>query len=129
MELSKNKRYRFIRDDRFHIFADISIETQLKKLDICPRNLKLMLISFMKDAFGDYGVSIPIDVMSFSNKDCRAFIRFPARDSVRVQSALALAHTWENRSIHIMIHKISHAISSLCLNSHDQAHQIADKWN
>ena len=128
MEVTKNTRYRFIRDDRFYIFADISVETQLKKLDLCPRKLSLILMSSMKDAFGDYGVSVPIDILKFQKKDCRAYIRFPARDSVRVQSAIGLAHTWEGLSIHIIIHKLSHAISSLCLESFDQPHNVIEKW-
>ncbi|XP_074602816.1 ribonuclease P protein subunit p14-like [Brevipalpus obovatus] len=122
------RRGRWIRKPSEFVFADISLETGISKLDLSERQFKLMLISAMKSTFGDFGLAIPIDIIKFQPDNLRAYIRFPGKQFIKIQCALTLLSSWEGIDVNIVIHKVTHSLPALHVNSYHQEHDIIKQF-
>ncbi|RWS17325.1 ribonuclease P protein subunit p14-like isoform X2 [Dinothrombium tinctorium] len=122
-----SQRQRFIRHTMPYVYADISLEFQLNDAqsnNIHERTFKIIIMSALKSLFGDVGAAINVDIIKYDSSEKRAFIRFPAKQFVRVRSALTLLSSWEKQNCTFRIHKICHSLSSLPIESFNQHHNV-----
>ncbi|XP_054710365.1 ribonuclease P protein subunit p14-like [Uloborus diversus] len=71
----------------------------------------------LKILYGDMGYIIPVDVLKYREEDRRALIRLPARELVKVWSALSLFSKYDDLDCMFRIYKVTPVLACLNLNS------------
>lgn len=92
----------------------MAVDSSLEQ-DVNSRELKLLILNSLQTLFGDMGAAICFDIIKY--EPCRAFLRVPAKDYVRLHLALTMITDREDRPCRIVIHKTSHSLASLTFSN------------
>ncbi|KAI1294950.1 Ribonuclease P protein subunit p14 [Halotydeus destructor] len=117
----KSSRVRLIRSWNSNIYADVSLEFGGRVPELSAKQFKIIILSALKDAHGDYGASIPVNILKFRPRDCRSYIQFPTKHYSLLRSGLALLSSAEGKACAFRFNKLAYCLSSLAIEQSSHA--------
>ena len=108
------------------IFSSLRREFEFNGMEVNDKTFKMILLSALKSLHGDHGSAATIDVLKYCPKERRAYLRISSKHFVIFSTALTLVSGWEDKPCKFTIHKITHSLTSLPIESFHQQHNVID---
>lgn len=100
-------------------YMRISLELESKSTRLTPAQLKQLIITGLKDLYGEVGAALPFDLLKFDENTLTAVLRICNRGLVKLWSALTLLGFYQNELCAFRIIQVSPFLLALSGNSRD----------
>lgn len=100
-------------------YMRISLELESKNTRLTPAQLKQLIITGLKDLYGEVGAALPFDLLKFDENTLTAVLRVCNRGLVKLWSALTLLGFYQNELCAFRIIQVSPFLLALSGNSRE----------
>ncbi|XP_058229425.1 ribonuclease P protein subunit p14 [Hemibagrus wyckioides] len=100
-------------------YMKINLVCENRSKTLSPEQFKQLIISGVKDLYGEVGAALPFDLLTFDQHTLSAILRVYNRGLVKLWSALTLIGAYENKPCAFRVTQVSPFLLALSGNSRD----------
>ncbi|XP_042310335.1 ribonuclease P protein subunit p14 [Sceloporus undulatus] len=100
-------------------YLKIHLEFQEADISLNAVEFKQLIISALKRLHGEVGAALPVDVLTYEEKNLSAILRVPNSGLVKLWSALTLLGSYQNRNCAFRVVQTSPFLLALAGNSRE----------
>ncbi|NP_001018528.1 ribonuclease P protein subunit p14 isoform X2 [Danio rerio] len=115
---SKFERYVYKNASVYH-YMKISLVLEKENRNISDAQFKQLIISGVKDLYGEIGASFPFDLLKFDPKELTGILRVYNSGLVKLWSALTLLGSYQNEACAFRVTQVSPFLLALSGNSRE----------
>ncbi|KAM6169596.1 ribonuclease P protein subunit p14 [Rhynchocyon petersi] len=102
-----------------HHYLKVCLEFQERGVVLNAAQFKQLLISALKDLFGEVGAALPLDVLTYEEKTLSAILRVCSSGLVKLWSSLTLLGSCHGRKCAFRVIQVSPFLLALSGNSRE----------
>ncbi|KAM4881738.1 ribonuclease P protein subunit p14 [Thomomys bottae] len=88
-------------------------------IEVNVAQFKQLLVSSLKDLFGEVGAALPVDVLTFEEKTLSAILRVPSSGLAKLWSSLTLLGSYKGKKCALRVIQVSPFLLALSGNSRE----------
>ncbi|KAB5537094.1 hypothetical protein PHYPO_G00114870 [Pangasianodon hypophthalmus] len=100
-------------------YMKIKLVCENRSKTLSPEQFKQLIISGVKDLYGEVGAAFPFDLLTFDQSTLSAILRVYNRGLVKLWSALTLIGAYENEPCAFRVTQVSPFLLALSGNSRE----------
>lgn len=97
----------------------VCLEFQDHGVELSAAQFKQLLVSALKDLFGEVGAALPVDVLTYEEKTSSAILRVCSSGMVRLWSSLTLLGSYKGKKCAFRVIQVSPFLLALSGNSRE----------
>ncbi|XP_051028894.1 ribonuclease P protein subunit p14 [Acomys russatus] len=101
-------------------YMKVRLEFQEQGVELNAAQFKQLLVSALRDLFGEVGASLPVDVLTYDEKTLSAILRICSSGLVKLWSSLTLFGAYKNKKCAFRVIQVSPFLLALSGNSREQ---------
>ncbi|KAL1766144.1 ribonuclease P protein subunit p14 [Sigmodon hispidus] len=101
-------------------YMKVCSEFQEDSIGLNAAQFKQLLVSALKDLFGEIGAALSADVLTYEEKTLSAILRVYSSDLAKLWSSLTLFGTYKNKKCAFRVIQVSPFLLALSVNSREQ---------
>lgn len=98
----------------------VHLEFQEHGVELNAAQFKQLLVSALKDLFGEVGAALPVDVLTYEEKTLSAILRVCSSGLTKLWSSLTLFGAYKNKKCAFRVIQVSPFLLALSGNSREQ---------
>ncbi|XP_075406891.1 ribonuclease P protein subunit p14 [Tenrec ecaudatus] len=102
-----------------HHYMKVCLEFQERGVRLSAAQFKQLIISALKDLFGEVGAALPLDILTYEEKTLSAVLRICSSGLVRLWSSLTLLGSYQGRKCAFRVIQVSPFLLALSGNSRE----------
>ncbi|XP_010641443.1 ribonuclease P protein subunit p14 [Fukomys damarensis] len=100
-------------------YMKVCLEFQDHGVELSAAQFKQLLVSALKDLFGEVGAALPVDVLTYEEKTSSAILRVCSSGMVRLWSSLTLLGSYKGKKCAFRVIQVSPFLLALSGNSRE----------
>lgn len=100
-------------------YMKVCLEFQERGVGLNAAQFKQLLVSALKDLFGEVGAASPVDVLTYEEKTLLAVLRVRSSDLVKLWSSLTMLGSYRSRKCAFRVMQVSPFLLALSGNSRE----------
>ncbi|XP_006892344.1 PREDICTED: ribonuclease P protein subunit p14 [Elephantulus edwardii] len=100
-------------------YLKVCLEFQERGIRLNAAQFKHLLITALKDLFGEAGAALPLDVLTYEEKTFSAILRISSSGLVKLWSSLTLLGTYQGKKCAFRVIQVSPFLLALSGNSRE----------
>ncbi|XP_017655625.1 ribonuclease P protein subunit p14 [Nannospalax galili] len=100
-------------------YMKVCLEFQEHGVGLNAAQFKQLLVSALKDLFGEVGAALPVDVLTYEEKTLSAILRVSSSGLVKLWSSLTLLGSYKNKKCAFRVIQVSPFLLALSGNSRE----------
>ncbi|XP_041518629.1 ribonuclease P protein subunit p14 [Microtus oregoni] len=101
-------------------YMKVCLEFQEHGVELNAAQFKQLLVSSLKDLFGEVGAALPVDVLTYEEKTLSAILRVCSSGLTKLWSSLTLFGAYKNKKCAFRVIQVSPFLLALSGNSREQ---------
>ncbi|MEJ1274286.1 ribonuclease P protein subunit p14 isoform X2 [Cricetulus griseus] len=101
-------------------YMKVCLEFQEHGVGLNTAQFKQLLVSALKDLFGEVGAALPVDILTYEEKTLSAILRVCSSGLAKLWSSLTLFGTYKNKKCAFRVIQVSPFLLALSGNSREQ---------
>ncbi|XP_007935469.1 ribonuclease P protein subunit p14 [Orycteropus afer afer] len=102
-----------------HHYMKVRLEFQERGIGLNAAQFKQLLISALKDLFGEVGAALPLDILTYEEKTLLAILRICSSGLVKLWSSLTLLGSYQGKKCAFRVIQVSPFLLALSGNSRE----------
>ncbi|XP_010966623.1 ribonuclease P protein subunit p14 [Camelus dromedarius] len=102
-----------------HHYMKVRLEFQDRGVELNVAQFKQLLISALKDLFGEVGAALPLDILTYEEKTLSAILRICSSGLVKLWSSLTLLGSYKGKKCAFRVIQVSPFLLALSGNSRE----------
>ncbi|XP_048212002.1 ribonuclease P protein subunit p14 [Perognathus longimembris pacificus] len=102
-----------------HHYMKVCLDFQDHAVEVNVAQFKQLLVSALKDLFGEVGAALPVDVLTFEEKTLSAILRLPSSGLAKLWSSLTLLGSYKGKKCAFRVIQVSPFLLALSGNSRE----------
>ncbi|XP_012865851.1 PREDICTED: ribonuclease P protein subunit p14 [Dipodomys ordii] len=102
-----------------HHYMKVYLDFQDHGVEVNVAQFKQLLVSALKDLFGEVGAALPVDVLTFEEKTLSAILRVPSSGMAKLWSSLTLLGSYKGKKCAFRVIQVSPFLLALSGNSRE----------
>lgn len=98
----------------------VCLEFQEQGVALSAAQFKQLLVSALRDLFGEVGAALPVDVLTYDEKTLSAILRVCSSGLVKLWSSLTLFGVYKSKKCAFRVIQVSPFLLALSGNSREQ---------
>ncbi|XP_042536135.1 ribonuclease P protein subunit p14 [Dipodomys spectabilis] len=102
-----------------HHYMKVYLDFQDHGVEVNVAQFKQLLVTALKDLFGEVGAALPVDVLTFEEKTLSAILRVPSSGMAKLWSSLTLLGSYKGKKCAFRVIQVSPFLLALSGNSRE----------
>ncbi|XP_076984979.1 ribonuclease P protein subunit p14 [Tamandua tetradactyla] len=102
-----------------HHYMKVCLEFQEHGVGLNAAQFKQLLVSALKDLFGEVGAAMPLDILKYEEKTLSAILRICSSGLVKLWSSLTLLGSYKDKKCAFRVIQVSPFLLALSGNSRE----------
>lgn len=103
-----------------HHYMKVCLEFQEQGVALTVAQFKQLLVSALRDLFGEVGAALPVDVLTYDEKTLSAILRVCSSGLAKLWSSLTLFGAYKSKKCAFRVIQVSPFLLALSGNSREQ---------